>query len=184
VLTADRSEPETVLVPLPVVLTASVVPVVVGVLVVRRQRLIGVLLVAHGICFGLLTRSWTSATSHVRMVTDQLGAGSWVLLFVWLALIAYLLPTGRPSSVFWRRWVRVGLGGVVVFLVGAAGDTAVFRQAHHGAAPLVPWLPPGPWHRGHASDRPPVSPRTCANRGGRADVGRSACGTRRVPILR
>jgi signal transduction histidine kinase len=123
-------------------LTAVTVPMVVGVVVVRRQRGIGALLVAHGASVGLVlgldAHRWSSPG---WLVLDQLGAGSWVLLFLWLVLIAYRLPDGGPPTPFWRRWVRLGLAGVVLFLVGAAGDTAGFRAAHAGAEPPVPWLP-------------------------------------------
>lgn len=123
-------------------LTAVTVPMVVGVVVVRQQRGIGALLVAHGASVGLVlgldAHRWSSPGG---LVLDQLGAGSWVLIFLWLVLIAYRLPDGGRPTPFWRRWVRLGLVGVVLFLVGAAGDTDGFRAAHSGAEPPVPWLP-------------------------------------------
>ncbi len=75
------------------------------------------------------------------MVVDQLAAGSWVFLFLWLSLIAYIVPDGHPLSPRWRRWVRLGLVGVVAFLVGAAGDAGGFRESHHGADPPLTWCP-------------------------------------------
>jgi two-component system, NarL family, sensor kinase len=121
----------------------SAVPVAVGVLVLLRakQRLIGWLLIAHGLFWGALLAFPNSGTSHFELVVDQLSAGSWVFLFLWLALIAYLLPDGHLASPRWRASVQVGLAGVLAFLVGAAGDTGAFRIEHHGADPPLPWLP-------------------------------------------
>ncbi len=119
----------------------AAVAVLVGVLVLRVQPRIGWLLVAHGVSFGTLMAFPASSSSGLGAVVDQLGSGAWVFLFLWLALIAYLLPDGRTASRFWRRWVGFGLLGVVAFMVGAAGDTESFRQAHHGAAPPLTWLP-------------------------------------------
>ena len=75
------------------------------------------------------------------MVVDQLGAGSWVFLFLWLACSAYLVPDGHTLSPRWRRWVRLCLAGVVAFLVGAAADASGFREVHHGADPPLTLLP-------------------------------------------
>ena len=130
--------------PVPLVIVACAVPLVVGVLVLRRRQVIGWLLVLHGACVGLLAPGWPAGTGHAAVVADQLSAGAWPLMFLWLALIGYLLPTGVAPSAFWQRWIRVGLVGVVAFLVGAAGDADGFRQTHHGAALPLRWLPPGP----------------------------------------
>lgn len=126
------------------VILATAVPVVLGLLVVTRssQRRIGWYLVAHGVCVGLLlVPGGTTSTGPAMLAADQLASGSWVLLFLWLVLIAYLLPDGRPLSRRWQLWVRVGLVGVVLFVVGAAGDTSGFEEAHKGQVPPVPWLP-------------------------------------------
>ncbi|MEV4262508.1 sensor histidine kinase [Kribbella sp. NPDC049584] len=119
------------------------VPVAVGVLVLLRanQRLIGCLLIAHGLCWGALLASATSGVSRSALVVDQLSAGSWVFLFLWLALTGYLLPNGHLASRRWRAWVRTGLVGVLAFLVGAAGDVSGFRAGHRGVDPPLPWLP-------------------------------------------
>jgi signal transduction histidine kinase len=123
-------------------LGAAAVPVGVGLLVLRaRQRRIGWLLVAHGICFGALLALGEESAEGAGAVVDQLGAGAWVFLFLWLVLIAYLLPDGHAASRFWRRWMQAGLVGVVLFLVGAAGDAEGFRDAHHGADLPLRWLP-------------------------------------------
>jgi signal transduction histidine kinase len=126
-----------------VVIGSAAVSVLVGLLVLFRaaQRRIGWLLVAHGLCFGVvLTNDGTSA-SRAGMVGDQLAAGAWVFLFLWLVLIAYLVPDGHTLSAGWRRWMLIGLGGVAAFLVGAAGDADGFREAHHGTDPPLAWLP-------------------------------------------
>lgn len=126
-----------------VALGVAAVAIVVGLLVLLRaaQRRIGWFLIAHGVCFGALLTGPSSSTSHAGMVADQLGAGAWVFLFLWLVLIAYLVPEGHTLSPGWRRFMLLGLTGVAMFLVGAAGDASGFREAHGGADPPVDWLP-------------------------------------------
>ena len=126
------------------VAVATAIPVVLGLLVVRAGQVrIGWLLVAQGVSVGLLLGgSRTTSTSTAGLVADQLLSGSWIFLFLWLVLIAYLLPDGYPLSDRWRRWVLSGLLGAVLFLVGAAGDRSGFRQEHGGRAPPLAWLPP------------------------------------------
>jgi two-component system, NarL family, sensor kinase len=125
-----------------IALIGAAVPVAVGTLVLARsdQRRIGGLLVAHGLCIGLfLGLASERGASRAEMVADQLMAGTWTLLFLWLVLIAYLLPDGHAASPRQRTWIRLGLVGNVVFWVGAAGDPNLFEPD-----PLpVPWLPVG-----------------------------------------
>jgi two-component system, NarL family, sensor kinase len=125
-----------------IAIVGAAVAVAVGVLVLARKprHLVGWLLVAHGAFFVTLAFNGTSS-SHAGLVFDQLAAGWWVFLFLFLVLIAYLLPDGHLENPFWRRWVRAGLVGVVCFVVGAAGDRQSFADSHHGARPPVPWLP-------------------------------------------
>jgi two-component system NarL family sensor kinase len=120
----------------------AVVSIAVGVLVlVRRPRHpVGWLLVAHGLFFGTLAFSGSSS-SHTGLIFDQLTQGIWVFLFLFLVLIAYLLPDGHLANRFWRRWVSAGLVGIVLFVVGAAGDASGFASSHHGARLPVRWLP-------------------------------------------
>src|SRR5262245_46912355 len=123
---------------------ATAIPVALGLLVVGRssQRRIGWLLMAHGISVGLLLGgSEIQSRSTPSLVADQLAQGSWIFLFLWLVLIAYLLPDGHPLSRRWRLWIEAGLAGAAVFLVGAAGDASAFEQEHPGDEPPVPWLP-------------------------------------------
>jgi two-component system NarL family sensor kinase len=124
---------------------AAAIPVVLGLIVVGRgtQRQIGWLLVAQGVSVGLLLlgASETPSRGTATLVVDQVSQGIWIFLFLWLVLIAYLIPDGRPLSRRWRLWVRIGLGGAVLFLVGAAGDASTFRQEHDGQAPPLRWLP-------------------------------------------
>ncbi len=122
----------------------AVTSIAVGALVLvhRPRHPVGWLLVAHGLFFGTLALSGSSAT-HTGLVFDQLTQGIWVLLFLFLVLVAYLLPDGHLANRFWRRWVSVGLVGVALFMVGAAGDAQGFASSHHGARLPVPWLPEG-----------------------------------------
>ena len=39
------------------------------------------------------------------MVVDQLTQGSAIFLFLWLVLIAYLLPERAHRVARWRRWI-------------------------------------------------------------------------------
>jgi len=123
---------------------ATAMPVALGLLVVCRsdRHAIGWLLVAHGLSVGvLLAGSGAVAGDTAFLVADQLTQGSWIFLFLWLALIGYLLPDGRTLSPAWRRWICVGLVGAVLFLVGAAGDRSGFETQHHGQAVPLIWLP-------------------------------------------
>jgi two-component system NarL family sensor kinase len=124
------------------VFLGAAVAIAVGVLVLRRKprHPVGWLLIAHGAFFVTLAFNGTSST-HAGLIVDQLTMGAWVFLFLFLVLIAYLLPDGHLANRFWRRWVTVGLAGVVLFVVGAAGDTQGFANSHHGARLPVPWLP-------------------------------------------
>jgi signal transduction histidine kinase len=126
-----------------IALLGGVVPVVVGVLILRwhPRYAIGWLLVAHGALFFVSLTFDEPATSRAALIGDQLAAGAWVLLFLGLVVIAYLLPDGHAANRFWRWWLRIGLVGVLLFVVGAAGDRQGFAEAHDGAALPVAWLP-------------------------------------------
>jgi two-component system, NarL family, sensor kinase len=129
----------------PVLVAAeAAVPFAAGVLLAVRQprRPFGWLLIAHALVFFAALAFDGPSTTRAGLVADQLTAGSWVFLFLFLALAAYLLPDGRPLNRFWRWWIRAGLAGVVVFLIGAAGDADGFAAGHDGARLPVPWLPP------------------------------------------
>jgi two-component system NarL family sensor kinase len=119
----------------------AAVSIAVGVLVLARKprHPVGWLLAAHGLFFATLATDGAN-TTHTGLVIDQLSQGAWVFLFLFLVLIAYLLPDGQLANRFWRRWVSIGLVGVVLFVVGAAGDAQGFASSHHGARLPVPWL--------------------------------------------
>lgn len=123
-----------------VAVLAAAVPVAVGLLVVRSQRSIGWLLVAHGVSFWLVVEGSRLIDGRPGLVVDQLGSGAWVLLFVWVVLIAYLLPDGQAASAGWRGWMRVTSVGLVLLLVGSAGDEQGFRDSHDGVDPPLRWL--------------------------------------------
>ena len=135
---------------------AAGIPLALGLLVVVRSRVrrIGWLLAAHGVSVALRLGGSQqapgveaggsptgTAAGGGMLVVDQLAQGSWIFLFLWLVLVAYLVPDGRLPSVRWRRWVWGGALGVVLFLVGAAGDADSFRQEHQGQPPPLRWLP-------------------------------------------
>jgi two-component system NarL family sensor kinase len=138
----DRSRQNVGVQPALVILGAAV-PIVVGGLVLRwhRRHPIGWLLVAHGVFFLVTLIFDEPGTSRTGLIIDQLTMGAWVLLFLCLVLIAYLLPDGRTANRFWRWWVRIGLVGVMAFVVGAAGDRQGFADNHARAALPLPWLP-------------------------------------------
>src|SRR3954454_18066068 len=111
-----------------VALGVAVASIAVGALVLRaHQARIGWLLVAHGVCFGALLTFAGTSSSHAGQAADQLAAGSWVFVFLWLVLAAYVVPDGHTLSPRRSRWVQLGLVGVVLFLVGSAGDVEEFR---------------------------------------------------------
>ncbi len=125
-------------------LTAGLASVVLGLLVWFRggQRRIGLLLVAHGLTVAVfLSVPERASTSRAGMTVDQVTQGSWVFLFLWLVLVAYILPDGQTASKRWRNWVAAGLVGVVLLHVGAAGDRTGFAEAHESQPPPLPWLP-------------------------------------------
>lgn len=128
---------------LALVLIPAALAAVVGIAVLRAgQTRLGLLLVTHGVTFAALLFFAGPSSGGAGAVADQLGAGSWVFLFLWLVLAAYLLPDGRSASPFWRWWVRWCLLGVAAFLVGSAGDVEGYRAEHQGADPPLPWLWP------------------------------------------
>ncbi len=126
-----------------VALGVAVVSLLVGLAVLRAgQRRVGWLLVAHGVCSASALTGTGPSTGEPGLALDQLAAGAWVFIFLWLVLIAYLLPDGHTLSPGWRRWVLVGLAGVAAFLIGAAGDADGFRKTHAGTDPPLALGPP------------------------------------------
>jgi len=119
---------------------AVAIPVGMGVLILARSthRRVGWLLVAHGVCVGLLlTPGELPGALPWARTAERLTQGAWVFLFLWLVLIAYLLPDGKAASRFWRVWIRSGLAGVVLFNIGAIGSAEGLPEGS-----LVPWLAP------------------------------------------
>lgn len=120
------------------------VPLALGILLALRsaQRRIAWLLLAHGVSVGLLLgASRTTGTGTSAQALDQLAQGGWILLFLWLVLVAYLVPDGHLLSAGWRSWVGAGVVGAVLFVVGAAGDADSFREEHPGQDPPLGALP-------------------------------------------
>ncbi len=122
------------------VLWESLVAAVVGLLIVRRhpREVVGRLLLAHAVSVALVLNlgdgpfaGWWAA------LTGQLLQGSWVLLYVFIALIGYVFPDGRFLSRRWKAYVAACLAGHLLFLGIAALDVESFRQDNPGvAAPL------------------------------------------------
>ncbi|WP_062464009.1 sensor histidine kinase [Demequina soli] len=129
-------------------IAVGAVPCVAGLVVLLHggSRVIGWLLVAHGVSVGIvlgLPSGATAGAGRLGLVLDQATQGMWTLLFLWVALIAYLLPDGRPGSRRWARWIHIGLAGNVLFWIGAAADREGFAAAHGGVEPpvaLPAWL--------------------------------------------
>lgn len=115
------------------VAVAAVIPVILGIVVLvrSRQRWCGVLLVAHGASAMLVLGLEPDASASPAAST---GAGSWVLLYFWLVLLAYLAPTGRAASRRWRRWIAAGSASVILFAV-LAGLDAVIEEGQIQAVP-------------------------------------------------
>ena len=129
------------------VIADALTAAVVGWLVVRRRpgNVVGPLLLAHGLTVAVLFVSPDEAARAVPLL-DQLFQGAWVLLYVFIALIAYTFPDGRFPSRRWRRFVQLCLAGHVVFMVCAALDVDSFRETYPGVEP--PIVPPAglqPW---------------------------------------
>lgn len=116
-------------------LTAAIV----GWLIVRRHpgHVVGWLLLAHGVFVGAVLSGDGPPTGTAWAVVSQLGQGSWVLLYVCLALIGYLFPDGHFLSSRWRRFALGCLAGHVLFIVAAAFDAASFREAYPEVDPPI-----------------------------------------------
>lgn len=96
----------------------AALPIAVGLLVLRAQPRIGWLLVAHGVSVWLVFAAAGMIGGRAGLVVDQLSAGAWVLAFLWIVLIAYLLPDGHAPSPRWLWWLRITLPGVALLLIG------------------------------------------------------------------
>jgi two-component system, NarL family, sensor kinase len=117
----------------------SLTSATVGWLIVRRhpRHVVGWLLLAHAIFVGAVLSGDSTPHNSATVVIAQLGMGSWVLLYVCLALIGYLFPDGRFLSRRWRRFVLACLVGHALFLIAAAFDVASFREEYPGVAPQI-----------------------------------------------
>ncbi|HTE72865.1 MAG TPA: hypothetical protein VK640_06665, partial [Actinomycetes bacterium] len=120
------------------VLADTMTAAVVGWLVVRRRpgNAVGALLLAHAVAASVILMSPDESSPSWPLV-DQLLQGSWVLLYVFIALIGYVFPDGHIPSRFWRRYVAACLAGHVLFGVLAAFDAQDFRETHPGVTPAI-----------------------------------------------
>ncbi len=128
---------------------------VAGALVLRRHpgHRIGMLLAAQGPLVGVVL--WADAYPELADARGHLGdwpfigsfaewsENSWPLLFLSMASIGYLFPTGRPVSPFWRRWQLLCLAGFPLIVVGgwftATEFKAPFQDIDH-PLPAIPGL--------------------------------------------
>lgn len=62
------------------------------------------------------------------------SSNSWPLLFLGMATLGYLFPTGRPVSPFWRRWQLTCLAAFPLIVVGGWFTDEPF-EAPYGAVP-------------------------------------------------
>lgn len=113
---------------LPAVLVPdSVIAPVVGLLIVRRypRHRVGWLLVAHGplvaVLLGNDAITQFMAARHMwrpeLAAWNQIGSGLWPLLYICIALVAYIFPDGHLPDPRWRRFLGVCLAGYLLFFV-------------------------------------------------------------------
>jgi hypothetical protein len=124
----------------------TVLAAAVGWLVVRRhpRHVVGWLLLAHGLAVAVVLsgdEQHLPADGSVGARITEIGQGSWVLLYVFLALIGYVFPDGRFLSRRWRRFAWGGLAAYGVFLVAAAFDGASLESDYPGLHPGLPQPP-------------------------------------------
>ena len=113
---------------------------VVGLLIVRVQprNVVGWLLLAHGLSVALVLDSdGISTEGSAGRLLAQLGLGMWPLLYVWLAVIAYVFPDGHFLNARWRRFAVGCLVGYVVFMVAAVLDVEGFGSEYPGVEPAI-----------------------------------------------
>jgi two-component system, NarL family, sensor kinase len=112
---------------------------VVGLLIVRvhPRHVVGWLLLAHGVFVGTVLIGDSAPKSATSIVITQLGMGSWILLYVCLALIGYLFPDGRFLSRRWRRFVLACLAAHALFLVSSTFDVSSFREQYPNVEPQI-----------------------------------------------
>ena len=111
----------------------------IGWLIVRRHptHVVGWLLLVQAVFVGAVLSDSGSPHGATAVVIAQLTMGSWVLLYVCLALIGYLFPDGRFLSPRWRRFVWACLAGHALFVVAGAFDVSSFREEYPGVAPQI-----------------------------------------------
>ncbi len=131
------------------VVSDSVVAPFVGLFIVRRHpgHPVGWLLVLHGLFVVTLLGSEPvtqfMTAHHIAptsvAVWDQAGSGLWPLLYLCIALVAYIFPDGHFLSRRWRIFVAICLGGYLLFFVSAALNIKQFDGMRN---PPLPTLPP------------------------------------------
>jgi signal transduction histidine kinase len=131
--------------------TVTVVPSVVGFLVVRRhpRHAVGWLLLAHGLLTApnMAADTWSefAARQHTHLwgaaLEQQLSQAVWPNLYVCIMLVAYLYPDGHFLTARWRRWVLVCLAGYAAFEVAATFEVAHLEGKLRHVAPPLPRPP-------------------------------------------
>jgi two-component system, NarL family, sensor kinase len=127
---------------------ALLIAPVTGLLVVRRhaRNLVGWLLIAHGLASaviifgdgyaqygGVVHPGRLPGAAWVALISDEM----WPLLYLFLALIAYVFPDGRTLSTRWTRFVIGCLAGYAALIVVSCFSVDKFEGA---LAPLTPPL--------------------------------------------
>ncbi len=119
------------------------------VLWLRPAQRVGVLLVVQGPVLALVM--WQGAYVDAGLDrgwpglgwVQQWNASSWPLLFVFLAWLGYVFPTGQPLSRRWARFQRVTSLAFPLFVVGGLFDGEAFAPKYsslHHPLPTVPGL--------------------------------------------
>ncbi|MCW2543828.1 MAG: Two component signal transduction histidine kinase [Frankiales bacterium] len=123
-----------------------------GALIIRRHpaHRVGWLLAAQGPLVGLVL--W--ADSYLDLAVKRghldwpfLGSfaawsdNSWPLLFLSMASIGYLFPTGRPVSPFWKRWQLICFAAFPLIVIGGWFSSQPFAKPYQEIAHPVPSIP-------------------------------------------
>jgi two-component system NarL family sensor kinase len=125
---------------------------VAGALILRRhpEHRIGWLLAAQGPMVGLVM--WADSYLDLALARGHLdwplvssfaawSDSSWPLLFLSMASVGYLFPTGRAVSPFWKRWQLVCAAAFPIIVIGNWFSSEPFPEPYQDIARPVPSIP-------------------------------------------